>query len=152
MAKNTDIEKQLDYVIKFIGGELTPRQRVRLYEKMRTVDKIAKNMLSDGETAFIGDAFGRVREQYSTDIDLDYKPRVKAGRLANGAERDHGTIIHAVGTHGALCGTEPGMRSGGWVKPYPQGDDALVNCDRCMKTIAQLLGVKAAELADRQEA
>lgn len=37
-----------------------------------------------------------------------------AGRCANGAERDGGTLYHAVRGWRALCGAEPGRTSAGW--------------------------------------
>lgn len=144
-------EKMVDYIVKFMGSSLTLRQRIQMYEDMHRVEKIASGMLSDGESSFILDSFAQIRKQYSVDIELDYKPSEKAGRLANGAERDHGSIVHAVGKHGALCGTTTGRLSGGWVKPYPDADDTKITCDKCAKAIAKLLAVKMAELIDSEE-
>jgi len=49
------------------------------------------------------------------------KPAALMGRLANGNEADAGKLVHLVpdntGHYGhgrALCGAEPGRRSGGW--------------------------------------
>ena len=42
----------------------------------------------------------------------NYKILKKTGRLANGNERDAGSIYHIVGNnHIALCGTKPGRLS-----------------------------------------
>ena len=64
----------------------------------------------------------------------------KAGRLANGAERGQGRIIHGLlnGSWKALCGTEPGRRSGGWLpfdEPLPAGS---INCQKCLKKMDKL--------------
>ena len=66
--------------------------------------------------------------------------KYKAGRLANGAERGQGKLIHAVPNDSwkALCGTMPGKRSGGWLpfdKDLPSG---LVNCQKCIKKMETL--------------
>lgn len=69
-----------------------------------------------------------------------YEVMAKAGRLANGAERDGGRTTHALplGTEpysmgAALCGTAPGRSSGGWVFPYHR--DAAVDCPRCLRLL-----------------
>lgn len=69
------------------------------------------------------------------------KPLMKPGRAANGAQRDHGTLVHAVDTQWdwgsyepALCGTRPGRRTPGWVEPYNGGQ---VTCPKCLKKLAQ---------------
>lgn len=53
------------------------------------------------------------------------------GRCADGAERDHGTLIHAcaAGEYAALCGRKPGRRSAGWFDA-PAGATAPT-CPRC---------------------
>lgn len=63
-------------------------------------------------------------------------PRIKSGRCANGAERDQGTVTHAVPDDShpswkkALCGTAPGYRGNGW-KEVDARD--RVTCARCLK-------------------
>lgn len=59
------------------------------------------------------------------------KPMRLTGRCANGAERDGGTIYHAIanGSWFALCGVKPGKRSAGWSSYF--GDK--VTCPRCLK-------------------
>jgi hypothetical protein len=61
---------------------------------------------------------------------------MRAGRLTDGAERGHGTRIHArpANQYPALCGAKPGRRSGGWVDP-PDGATAPT-CPRCARLAA----------------
>ena len=61
-----------------------------------------------------------------------YSPRAKAGRRANGYERDGGSIVHAVGLnkHAALCGSKPGDRSDWSVWESP-----AVTCPKCLKKL-----------------
>lgn len=73
-------------------------------------------------------------------------PLQKAGRCVNGFENDHGSVVHAV-PNGieycrgkALCGTEPGRRSVGWVKPYGSQD---ITCARCLSKLAKATGKAA---------
>lgn len=56
----------------------------------------------------------------------------KAGRCANGAERDAGAIYHAIpaGHWSALCGTKPGRRSGGWAEEGVPGE-RQISCPTC---------------------
>ena len=59
---------------------------------------------------------------------------VKLGRLASGAQSDHGTVKHLVswetGTNGAaICGTRPGRRSVGW----QDADAPYRPCPHCLK-------------------
>jgi hypothetical protein len=65
---------------------------------------------------------------------------MKPGRCANGAQRDHGTLVHAVDTEyewgsmeAALCGTRPGRRTPGW-SSY---EHAAATCPKCLKKLAQ---------------
>lgn len=53
------------------------------------------------------------------------------GRCCDGAERDSGTLFHAVPTdnHKALCGRKPGRRSAGWIGKR----GAVVTCPRCIR-------------------
>lgn len=57
-----------------------------------------------------------------------------AGRCADGAERDGGSLWHAVPARAwkALCGAEPGRRSAGWSQRV--GD--AVTCPRCARKLA----------------
>lgn len=61
----------------------------------------------------------------------EVEARQLAGRCANGAERDGGTIWHAVPatSYSALCGAKPGRRSAGWSMRL--GD--VVTCERCLR-------------------
>lgn len=56
------------------------------------------------------------------------------GRLANGAERDHGTVVHYVNGFGALCGAKPGRRSVGWTIVW----DVEITCPRCKKLFNEM--------------
>lgn len=60
-----------------------------------------------------------------------WEPMEMLGRLANGAELDHGRRVHAVATgkRKAMCGAEPGRRSVGWSRS--SGEE--VTCPRCAK-------------------
>lgn len=65
-----------------------------------------------------------------------YQALTKTGRRANGAQRDHGTKVHAVrfGEYAAVCGTEPGRRAD-WSTPYKTRD---VTCPRCLARLAKV--------------
>lgn len=68
---------------------------------------------------------------------------VKVGRLTCGAQKGHGVVRHALekdsycwGTKNkALCGTQPGRRSVGFV-----ADEGIteITCDRCARKVEQL--------------
>lgn len=71
-----------------------------------------------------------------------YRPAVKLGRLASGAQSDHGMVIHAVppevnhyGFGRAMCGTEPGRRSVGWATDY---EGRAITCERCRRKVERL--------------
>lgn len=73
------------------------------------------------------------------------------GRLANGAERDCGTLWHAVSddSYSALCGARPGRRSGGWGPFEPkelQDPNQPITCPRCLKKMQK---AQAASIAER---
>ena len=76
------------------------------------------------------------------DVDRGYTISAKAGRCANGAERDSGTLFHVrlIGEHGPnwalLCGKEPGRRSAGWSTWRPAGQEAT--CPTCLKRLRTL--------------
>jgi hypothetical protein len=70
------------------------------------------------------------------------KPAALMGRLANGFEADAGKRVHLVpddtGHYGlgrALCGAEPGRRSGGWDVDWYVSKQ--VTCPRCLKRAAK---------------
>jgi hypothetical protein len=67
-------------------------------------------------------------------------PAKKAGRCANGAELDQGSVIHGVAgkpnNYGdvfgkALCGTQPGRRSVGWTTM----SEKSISCPKCLNKI-----------------
>ncbi len=69
----------------------------------------------------------------------DYQIGAKLGTLSSGAQRNHGTVLHALplsvshfGYGKALCGTEPGRRSIGWATDY---EGMPVTCKRCLAKI-----------------
>lgn len=79
------------------------------------------------------------------DIDRGYIISTKAGRCANGAERDHGKIFHIrmLDEHGLanwepLCGSAPGPRSAGWSEWKPVGQRAT--CERCLRRMSPTRG------------
>lgn len=61
-----------------------------------------------------------------------------AGRCADGAERDGGSLFHAVKNESwvAICGAQPGRRSAGWSQHI--GD--VVTCSRCLARLRKLDG------------
>jgi hypothetical protein len=79
---------------------------------------------------------------------MEYKPRMMQGRLTNGAQADHGKLVHAVDIEGkkvphnnqlgyrwiypALCGRKPGAKSVGWSTP-----EGVVNCPKCLKKLSK---------------
>lgn len=65
-----------------------------------------------------------------------YAVLMLAGRCANGAERDHGSLWHAVRDGEAICGATPGRRSVGWSSYTQIGQDAT--CPKCIKRLARL--------------
>jgi hypothetical protein len=62
------------------------------------------------------------------------EPLRLAGRCRDGAERDGGSLYHAVarGAWRALCGAEPGRQSAGWSAHA----GAAVTCPRCLGRMA----------------
>ena len=64
----------------------------------------------------------------------------KSGRLANGAERDKGRVVHfgETGFCKALCGAKPAIRSAmGFIET-----DLEVNCERCLKKYGDVREVR----------
>jgi hypothetical protein len=59
------------------------------------------------------------------------------GRCANGAERDGGTLVHAVPvtSNRALCGKTHGRRSAGW---FAADGATAPTCPRCARKAATL--------------
>lgn len=70
------------------------------------------------------------------DLARGYQVLSLAGRCANGLERDHGSLWHAVplGEQRAMCKERPGRRSAGWSSWTPENQP--VTCPRCLKKIA----------------
>jgi len=82
-----------------------------------------------------------------------YDIRRMAGRCANGAERDGGTLYHAVpvdefGAYhsNAACRAKPGKRSVGWSGYQGQ----VVTCKRCIRRLANQLRRAERECHSRQ--
>jgi hypothetical protein len=75
-------------------------------------------------------------EDCRQELNQGFAVRSLAGRCANGAERDHGRLHHALPftrdgiSHKALCGATPGPRSAGW-STWGQGEK--VTCERCLR-------------------
>jgi len=69
---------------------------------------------------------------------MKYTAATKAGRCWNGAQRDRGSVVHAVPDFenltfkDALCGAYPGRKSAGWAR-----SDRPVSCPRCLKIIQE---------------
>jgi hypothetical protein len=64
---------------------------------------------------------------------MEFQPMYLLGRLANGAERGKGRIVHAVPPRGpALCGTDYGRMSAGW----QHAESAEITCSRCLDRLA----------------
>lgn len=62
----------------------------------------------------------------------NYRITYLTGRCADGAERDKGTLCHAVvNEYRALCGAKPGRLSAGW---SPHASDT-VTCEKCKRAI-----------------
>lgn len=68
---------------------------------------------------------------------------MKPGRCANGAQRDSGTLVHAVPTEQdwgdftpALCKAVPGRRTPGWVESHIEV--SAPTCPRCLRKLEQL--------------
>jgi len=64
-----------------------------------------------------------------------YEALQMPGRCANGCERDHGTLTHAVkfGTGASMCKRRPGRRTPGWVYPYQSSN--AITCPRCLAAV-----------------
>lgn len=62
----------------------------------------------------------------------NYRITSKMGRCADGAERDSGTIFHAVvNEYKAMCGTTYGRRSAGW----SMHTGVEVTCEKCKRAL-----------------
>lgn len=79
------------------------------------------------------DQDGKICQKCQDEHQSGYHIARLAGRCANGAERDSGTLYHAIqlGDYKAMCSAEPGRRSAGW-SPY-HGDN--VTCPRCLRIL-----------------
>lgn len=70
---------------------------------------------------------------------MSYVSRRMTGRCSSGAERDGGSIVHAVSSSSliswaaALCGKSPGPKGNGWSMPV----DDPVTCLRCIKKLEE---------------
>jgi len=83
------------------------------------------------------------------DLDRGYTVSAKAGRCANGAERDGGTLFHArllkknntregyYPQWKPVCGSAPGPRSAGWSEWRPSPDQP-VTCTRCLAKLKRM--------------
>lgn len=74
---------------------------------------------------------------------MEWQPCYLAGRCHDGAQKDGGTLWHAVPVTSwkALCGAEPGRRSAGWA-PWDESERVHeVTCPRCKKVLAKRLEV-----------
>lgn len=67
---------------------------------------------------------------------MEYKGAVKAGKLANGYERDKGKIVHIVESGDALCGTPRPKNQ--W--SYRELGEAT--CPKCIKKLIQEIQMK----------
>lgn len=63
---------------------------------------------------------------------------IKSGKLANGAERDKGKIVHLakhLGFEKALCGAKPGKRSAmGFIQTEME-----LNCSKCQNKLIKII-------------
>lgn len=134
-------QTSIQYLAAFLMNGMTFSQRFKVYERVQQMRGFwdGRTDLGDFPGPAALDALGETGN--SIEAELDYKAKVKAGRLANGAELDHGHISHAVNLHGALCGTKPGKRSVGWVDPYPEVDPPIT-CEKCLEAIDKLRGLQ----------
>lgn len=119
------------WIISFFTSHMTITQYLKHLEKIAKWDKIFKKGETDKNFHGV-EALALIKELVNPGDDLAFDPRVKLGRLANGFQSDHGTVIHAVCRLGSYCGTKPGgRRSVGWSEP----EDSPVNCPKCLEKI-----------------
>lgn len=113
-----------EYLTK-IAGEM-PAEPAEAVERVETY---RCDECHSVDVAAAGDLCQRCADEWKQ----GYRVLQMAGRCANGAERDHGTLTHAVvfGSDNALCGAKPGRRSVGWVRPV----GTVVTCPRCLKRL-----------------
>jgi hypothetical protein len=129
-------EEQTTYLIDFVVSDMPFSQRLKMYKQVKKFQGFFDNGGKPKDPNFPGiGALRALSAQYSVEKELNYKARQLAGKCSNGAERDHGLVIHAVNDIGALCGAKPGRLSVGWVEPW---DDTPVNCDKCLNRIEAL--------------
>jgi len=130
-------ELQEAYLIKFLVGEMAFNQRLKMYQQIQKYRGFFAKNSANTDFPGIG-AMDALTTIYSAEKELDYKPCQLAGKCSNGAERDHGLVVHAVNFLGALCEAKPGRLSVGWVEPW---NDAPVNCPKCLERIRNLTSV-----------
>lgn len=125
-------QTELDWILRFILSELPFSQHMKLLKQARKMDECIVD-----DPQFVGRKALRAFLEYQTDTFLSFEPRILLGHLANGAQSDHGTIVHAVpnGRLTAYCGAKPsGKRSVGWSdEPKDQ-----VSCPKCIKCVEKL--------------
>lgn len=130
------------YAIEFMGKFIPFSNRLKSYREAKRFMALLESRKGKAPVEPAIESLTIILDYLSDELSLDYVPRILAGRLANGAERDHGNIVHAVGNSGgvAICGTSPGRRSGGWV-PVHCGDDAIT-CPKCLRRIDQIKAIR----------
>ena len=131
-------EKQTDWLLRFIIDDMTFTQKIKLFGRVKKMQNLFANFANRDCFPGVG-ALVELNKRYNPEALLDYEPRALLGRLANGAERDHGMIVHAVGKAGALCGAKPGGRSAGW-SLYPED---RITCSKCLTNIEKLKNLTA---------
>jgi len=91
-------------------------------------------------TILTADQADALCEKCRREVAQGFAVRHLAGRCANGAERDSGTLFHALPIENgqvrgrALCGAAPRRRSVGWSE---WGHGAAVTCPKCLKKLGQ---------------
>ena len=128
-------EEQVNYLIDFLVRNMPFNQRMKLYQEVKRFQGYFEQNKANDDFPGV-EALKALSARYSPQIELVVEPMTLAGRLANGAERDHGQVVHAVREGDALCGAKPGRRSVGWVLPYPE--DKSVNCPKCLARVKAL--------------
>lgn len=126
-------EKQTDWLLSFIVDDMTFAQKIKLFERTKKMQNLFRKNDANQDFPGVG-ALVELSKRYNPEALLDYEPRALLGRLANGAERDHGMIVHAVVKAKSLCGAKPGGRSAGW----SFDPEERVTCLKCLANIEKL--------------